>query len=95
LRSHSQVQSAGEQDFWGQESDKETVAILRQGVDRPALTRLAERYLQELVKAAPGSERVTDKMPLNYAHLGLIHTVFPDAKIVHIRRNPLDTCLSV
>jgi hypothetical protein len=41
------------------------------------------------------SERITDKQPLNYELLGLINIVFPKAKIIHIRRNPLDTCLSI
>src|SRR5208337_3752666 len=41
------------------------------------------------------AERITDKMPLNYRQLGLIHSVFPEARVVHIRRNPIDTCLSI
>ena len=36
----------------------------------------------------------TDKMPMNYLHVGLIHTLFPNAKIIHTTRNPLDTCVS-
>ncbi len=38
---------------------------------------------------------LADKMPLNYRHLGLIHAVFPHAQILHIRRDPFDTCLSI
>jgi hypothetical protein len=34
-------------------------------------------------------------MPHNFLHLGLIHAVFPRARIIHCRRNPVDTCLSV
>jgi hypothetical protein len=37
---------------------------------------------------------VTDKLPENFIYLGLIATLFPSAKIVHCRRNPLDTCAS-
>jgi hypothetical protein len=37
---------------------------------------------------------VTDKLPENYFHLGLIATLFPNARIIHCRRNPLDNCLS-
>ncbi|MEC7240201.1 MAG: sulfotransferase, partial [Myxococcota bacterium] len=36
-----------------------------------------------------------DKMPFNFFHLGLIASLFPKAKIIHMRRDPLDTCLSV
>jgi tetratricopeptide (TPR) repeat protein len=37
---------------------------------------------------------VVDKMPHNFMHVGLIHTIFPKAKIIHIRRDPRDTALS-
>jgi hypothetical protein len=33
-------------------------------------------------------------MPQNFAAIGLIHALFPNAKIIHVRRNPIDTCLS-
>jgi tetratricopeptide (TPR) repeat protein len=36
----------------------------------------------------------TDKLPLNYLHIGLIHRLFPNAIIIHTTRNPLDTCVS-
>jgi hypothetical protein len=44
----------------------------------------------------PGGEaiRVVDKMPLNYQHLGVIAVLFPRARVVHCRRDPIDTCLS-
>jgi hypothetical protein len=38
---------------------------------------------------------LTDKRPDNFLHLGLIKTLFPDAKIVHTRRDPLDNLLSL
>jgi len=40
------------------------------------------------------AQRVTDKMPGNYANLGKIVSILPNAKIIHCRRNPIDTCLS-
>jgi len=36
-----------------------------------------------------------DKMPGNFMHLGLIHVIFPQARILHTRRHPIDTCLSI
>ncbi len=39
-------------------------------------------------------KRITDKMPGNYAHIGLITSILPNAKIIHCRRDPIDTCLS-
>ncbi|MGB5279418.1 MAG: sulfotransferase [Gammaproteobacteria bacterium] len=44
--------------------------------------------------AVNNASRVTDKMPVNFLHLGLIALLFPKAHIIHCRRNPLDTCLS-
>ncbi len=38
---------------------------------------------------------MVDKMPANYTGLGIIHLALPKARIVHIRRNPIDTCLSI
>lgn len=40
------------------------------------------------------AKRITDKMPGNYLNIGLIATMLPNAKIIHCRRDPLDTCLS-
>jgi hypothetical protein len=56
---------------------------------------LATRYLALLSTKAPKKARVVDKMPINFAGLGVIHAVFPNAKIIHVRRNPVDTCISI
>jgi tetratricopeptide (TPR) repeat protein len=55
---------------------------------------LGEDYLRVTAALAPAAARITDKLPLNFVHLGLIHLALPDARIVHVRRDPLDTCLS-
>ncbi len=56
---------------------------------------LAARYLALLARLHPGAERVVDKRPDNFLYLGLIKTLFPDARIVHTTRDPLDLCLSI
>jgi hypothetical protein len=38
---------------------------------------------------------VTDKLPFNYLRLGLIHLLLPRARVIHCRRHPIDTCLSI
>jgi hypothetical protein len=38
--------------------------------------------------------RIIDKMPHNFMHLGLIQLLFPQARIIHVRRDPVDTCVS-
>ncbi len=43
---------------------------------------------------APEAERIVDKMPLNFMFVGLIHLALPNARIINIRRDPLDTCVS-
>ncbi len=56
---------------------------------------LAQRYLDHLSGfAPPEARRVTDKMPANFLHLGLIAQLFPGARIIHCIRDPMDTCLS-
>lgn len=52
------------------------------------------RYLAHLEAIDPTAERVTDKMPQNFLHLGLVARLLPGAAIVHCRRDPVDTCLS-
>lgn len=55
---------------------------------------LAENYLNKLLALSPQSARITDKLLTNYYFVGLLHVLFPRAKIIHTRRNPVDTCLS-
>jgi tetratricopeptide (TPR) repeat protein len=58
------------------------------------LLRLATFYLRKLWNMAPNAERVTDKMPSNFRFAGLIHLALPNARIIHTRRDPIDTCVS-
>ena len=55
---------------------------------------LAARYLDKLAQLSPDAAFVTDKMPQNFLALGLIALLFPEARIIHCTRDPLDTCLS-
>ena len=64
------------------------------GVTQTELKAMGERYIAGLQARAPTSPKITDKMPANFNCLGLIHLMLPNAKIVHVRRNPIDTCLS-
>ena len=63
-------------------------------LSRVAVETLAERYWDSLIRRAPEAARITDKMPENFFHLGLISQLFPKAAVIHCTRNPLDTCLS-
>ncbi|MDA0703165.1 MAG: sulfotransferase [Proteobacteria bacterium] len=54
----------------------------------------AERYLAAIARDAGDALRITDKMPTNFRFLGLAARLFPRARVIHIRRGALDTCLS-
>lgn len=51
-------------------------------------------YLQRLGKLLGGVKHVIDKFPGNFQHIGLIHQALPHARIIHVRRDPMDTCFS-
>ena len=54
----------------------------------------ADQYLKLLTSNSGESKRVTDKLLTNYFFVGLINLLFPNAHIIHTRRDPVDTCLS-
>ncbi len=57
---------------------------------------LGEAYLRTLGSKAGIRvvRRITDKLPLNFRFLGMIHLALPNARIIHVQRDPIDTCLS-
>jgi tetratricopeptide (TPR) repeat protein len=102
LASHPAVFGAGELPDFGQQ-----VASLRGPAPAPTpftdiiadleaerLGELGARYLDSVRPLAPEAQRITDKMPANFRLVGLIHLALPGARIIHTRRDPLDTCLS-
>jgi tetratricopeptide (TPR) repeat protein len=56
---------------------------------------IAARYRTELARISHDAVYVIDKRPDNFLYIGLIKGLFPDARIVHTIRNPLDNCLSI
>jgi|HubBroStandDraft_6_1064221.scaffolds.fasta_scaffold84819_2 tetratricopeptide (TPR) repeat protein len=65
------------------------------GVSEARLAQLAEAYGEGLRQLAPLRPYVTDKRPDNFLLIGLIKALFPQARIVHTTRAPLDNCLSI
>jgi hypothetical protein len=59
------------------------------------LEELSSRYLRRLETLNTDAKRITDKLPLNFLNLGLISLLFPRARIIHCRRDPMDNCLSL
>jgi tetratricopeptide (TPR) repeat protein len=96
IASHPMAQGAGELTCWGNVVHEHRAAIL-QGLspfDEPAMKRVAEAYLRTLENVGPTALRVVDKAPINSDYLGIIHSVFPNARIIYMQRDPIDTCLS-
>ncbi len=54
----------------------------------------ATDYATPIRALAPNAERITDKMPPNFTHLGLIQALLPGARVIHCRRKAMDSCLS-
>ena len=52
-------------------------------------------YIEAIRSRAPDARFITDKMPGNFKHIGLIKLMLPHAKVIHCRRDPADTCLSI
>lgn len=94
LASHPRVHGAGELDFWEKAEKKfplDRVGALTGG----AVRSMAEENIDCLRSFSKVAWHVTDKMPGNFQRLGLIHLVCPKARIIHVKRNPVDTCLSI
>ena len=60
-----------------------------------ALQQVTGRLMERTHRLQVPGKRFTDKMPGNYLHIGLIYLLFPNASVIHCRRNPIDTCLSI
>jgi tetratricopeptide (TPR) repeat protein len=58
------------------------------------LRHVGARYVAATRAPRPTAERIADKMPWNFHFVGLIHLALPNARIIHARRDPVDTCLS-
>lgn len=94
IASHPAAVGAGELQFWGMEEYKHP-EILRHSLPDAALSaKLADSYLRVLTRHSADAARVVDKATANADYLGLIHRVFPRARFIYMRRDPVDVCLS-
>lgn len=64
-------------------------------ISEAQVNEVAERHLARLAEFSAQASRVTDKMPHNFGHLGIIDLLFPGARVIHCRRDPMDNCLSI
>jgi tetratricopeptide (TPR) repeat protein len=94
LATHPRIFGAGELDVFStlakELSYPEGVADL----SRDRLRELGANYVRQITALGNGAIWITDKMPSNFFYVGLIRLALPNAKIIHTRRNAVDTCLS-
>jgi len=94
ISSHSQVTGLGELRFLPKFASAKQ---LMQEIDKATeddLKEVQQQYLEEVAKRNQGTPYFTDKMPYNFMFIGLIKMIFPNAKLVHCVRHPLDICLA-
>lgn len=100
LASHPRVHGAGERpdlgalvELAGRERDGDFPDWL---ADLPPgeCERLGRAYCDAVVAPVADADRVTDKMPSNFLYAGLIRAILPRARLIHVRREPADTCVS-
>jgi len=102
LAAHPQVHGAGELEnirlIAGEIGRNAGVSVIGpddiKSLGTAQLNSYAMRYLDKLDSLSPDARRIVDKMPGNLLYLGLVSALFPDARVIHCVRNPLDTCLS-
>ncbi len=94
IASHPEAKGAGELAFWSRAARDQETVIRRTLLDESTRKNLAENFLRELQARSGDALRIVDKTPLNADYLGVIHSVFPNARIIYMRRDPIDTCLS-
>jgi len=95
LAGHPQVIAGGELDILQRLSAAVPSPRALAAASPDLLASLANTYRDELRRMFPGASYVTDKRPDNFLHIGLIKRLFPDSRIVHTTRDPLDNCLSI
>jgi len=94
IASHPSASGAGELQFWAVAFRKHE-AVLRQKPPDAALARkMTGDYLHVLEQHRGSAVRIVDKSPFNFDYLGLLACVFPKARVIYLRRDPMDVCLS-
>lgn len=103
LASHPDIYAAGEQLFWGEtltelvsnapQSDCSMVEAIH-SIDADVWKNAGISYLEKMSAFDSASSRITDKLPANFGLLPFVRLIFPRARIIHVRREPLATIAS-
>ena len=92
VSSHSQVHGAGELSFL--ERFGARLSLGAREINSDNLIKVRTAYLTEIKKVSENKPFLTDKMPHNFLYIGLILKALPEAKIIHVKRDPAATCWS-
>ena len=103
ISSHSQVESADETFFLqlmirrasGVESRENMNPAIIEAAAKKDIRRIARGYLNAVDYRLSDRPIFIDKLPENFLYLGFIAKAFPDAKMIHLRRNPMDSCFAL
>ena len=97
ISSHQEVYGAGELDTITKLASPIIKNFLAGDINHlteQALLFIREEYLDMLSQFNTSENIITDKLPLNFQYIGFIFSAFPDAKIVHLKRDARATCWS-
>ena len=98
IASHNEVFGAGELNFLNQIMSKllnEQFDENKGGVSEKVLLSIRQKYSDSLSSLNTSKKIITDKLPLNFRYIGFILSAFPEAKIVHVKRDAIATCWSI
>ena len=90
ISSHSKVTGAGELAFAAQFGAAIATGITE--ANNESLLNFRSKYLTKLKSVSNENLIITDKMPQNFRYIGLLAAAFPEAKIIHVKRNPAAVC---
>jgi hypothetical protein len=94
IASHPSAGGAGELMFWRRAVHEHAAAMEKGPLGESTRNKLADTYLRLLDANFGDALRVVDKAPVNADYLGVIHSIFPNTRVIYMERNPIDTCLS-
>jgi len=103
LAAHSNVYAAGELDTLFNASSQmkqeldggKPYPFYVENLSQDNIDDMSNTYLKKLSDFSAKEDYITDKMPHNFYLVGMIQMLFPNAKIIHCMRDPMDTCLSI
>tara|TARA_B100000787_G_scaffold101276_1_gene74848 strand:- start:797 stop:2608 length:1812 start_codon:yes stop_codon:yes gene_type:complete len=98
IASHKEVYGAGELNTLTKlinKNQKDLLILNNKDLTEKAFLSIRQEYLESLSSINVTENIITDKWPLNFQYIGFILTAFPEAKIIHLNRDPIATCWSI